>query len=165
MKYYHFFLSLAIIACLLSCGKEKDNGAEQSQDIQDTEEVDFDAILPNTKTFYATMLEDIFCEHYSEIFKGSDYKEGTLSIIKYEFLQEEREQVDSTATERVPEVEVVGSHSYKGTAGYDLSGQKFKAFVTVEGKGYRVRVLRESTMVLSNKSYWEEGSESIRYEE
>ncbi len=165
MKYYHFFLSLALIACMLSCGKEKDNAAEQSKEIQETEEVDIETILPNTKTFYATMLEDIFCEHYSDIFKGSDYKEGTLSIIKYEFIQEEKEPADSTATESVPQVEVVGSHSYKGTAGYDLSGQKFKAFVKVEGKGYLVRVFRESTQVLSNKSYWEEGSKSVHYEE
>ena len=174
MRNNTFFLILAIAFCLCSChkGEEKSAGEEPSVETQ-MEEIEAPQTLPKTKAFYTGLLESFFQEKYSDCFNGSRYVENTVSVIKLEFADEEAndETADSeggeeevVTTEKMGtadgknEVEVVGTHTYVGTGGYEVTGQKFKAIISIAEEGFNIDVYRESTQILTSKSFWEKGS-------
>lgn len=177
MRNNTFFLILAIAFCLCSChkGEEKSAGEEPSVETQ-MEEIEAPQTLPKTKAFYTGLLESFFQEKYSECFKGSSYVENTVSVIKLEFAGEESngEETDSEAKEGEEntaekmgtsdgknEVEVIGTHTYIGTAGFEVTGQKFKAIISIAPEGFNIDVFRESTQILTSKSFWEKGAGNI----
>ena len=173
MKIRHLLLILPLALWLTSCGKSDDGKNAEQAETTPQEEVAVEAprTLPKTKAFYAGLLEEFFQKHYSECFNGSTYTNGTISIIKMAFSdeQEGNENADSTE-EAVPTdnqeltAEIVGTHTYVGPAGYDVTGQKFKAIISVVNNGFKIIPYRESTQVLTSKSFWEKGDEEIVYE-
>ena len=137
------------------------------------EEVNVPQTLPKTKAFYTGLIESFFQQRYSECFKGSRYIENTVSVIKLEFSDEESDdnisdsisdEKEVSAAEKMGtadgknEVEVIGTHTYVGTGGYDVTGQKFKAIVSIAEEGFNIDIYRESTQILTSKSYWEKGT-------
>lgn len=160
--------------CLCSChnGEEKSSGEEPAAPIE-AEEIEAPKTLPKTKAFYTGLLEAFFQEKYGECFKGSSYVENTVSVIKLEFADEAGDGAaadsasDSEAASTAEkmgtadgknEVEVVGTHTYIGTGGYEVTGQKFKATISIASEGFNIDVYRESTQILTSKSFWEKGA-------
>ena len=175
MRNKSFLLILTIAFCLCSCnkGKEKTMDEEPSAETTQTEEVEAPQTLPKTKAFYTGLIESFFQQKYSDCFKGSRYIENTVSVIKLEFSDEESEDnVSDSLTEEKEvstaekmgtadgknEVEVIGTHTYVGTGGYDVTGQKFKAIISIAEEGFNIDIYRESTQILTSKSYWEKGT-------
>ena len=174
MRNKTLLLILATAFCLCSCNREKESSkSEEPSPVAQIEEIEAPQTLPKTKAFYTGLLESFFQEKYSECFKGSSYVENTVSVIKLEFADEsadgEAADKESDDTEAVPtekmgtadgknEVVVVGTHTYVGTAGYEVTGQKFKAIVSIAEEGFNIDVYRESTQILTSKSFWEKGT-------
>ncbi|MBP5387223.1 MAG: hypothetical protein J6Y97_07560 [Prevotella sp.] len=172
MKNRTFLLILSMVLCLCSCKKEAKNSGEDKPAITQTEEIEALQTLPKTKAFYTNLLEDFFLQHYGDCFKGSNYVENTVSVIKLEFADEKMEgesdsETDPTAASTTSkqstsdgknEVEVVGTHTYVGTGGYQVTGQKFKAIISIAEEGFNIDVFRESTQILTSKSFWEKGT-------
>lgn len=174
MRNKTFLLILATAFCLCSChrGEEKSAGEQPSPETE-IEEVEAPKTLPKTKAFYTNLLESFFQEKYSDCFKGSSYVDNTVSVIKLEFSDEESngEETDSEAkneeestaekmgtSDGKNEVEVVGTHTYIGTGGFEVTGQKFKAIISIAQEGFNIDVYRESTQILTSKSFWEKGT-------
>jgi hypothetical protein len=174
MRNKTFLLILTIAFCLCSCnkGEEKSAGEQPSAEIE-MEEVEAPKTLPKTKAFYTKLIEDFFQQKYSDCFKGSNYVENTVSVIKLEFAGEESkgEETDAEAkneeentTEKMGtadgknEVEVIGTHTYVGTGGFEVTGQKFKAIISIAQEGFNIDIYRESTQILTSKSFWEKGA-------
>ena len=173
MKNRTFLLILSMVLCLCSCKKEEKNSGEDQPSIGQTEEIEALQTLPKTKAFYTGLLESFFSQHYGDCFKGSNYVENTVSVIKLEFADEKMEgesDSDNKAEATAPsaskqstsdgknEVEVVGTHTYVGPAGYQVTGQKFKAIISIAEEGFNIDVFRESTQILTSKSFWEKGA-------
>ena len=172
MKNKAFLLILSMVFCLCSCQKGDNNSGEDQPSVDPIEEIEAPKTLPKTKAFYTGLIESFFQQHYGDCFKGSSYVENTVSVIKLEFAGEEAEdETDSASTANTApvtskqntsdgknEVEVVGTHTYVGTAGYDVTGQKFKAIVSIADEGFNIDVYRESTQILTSKSFWEKGA-------
>ena len=180
MKIKPFILIATLSLCLLSCkylGFKSDKEEEANEPPIELSGKEMEALLtlPKTKAFYTGLLESFFQQHYSECFKGSTYKEGTCSVIKLVFSGEEAsEEGDSAATAKEvtkkgatsdgqDEVEVVGTHTYVGPAGYDVTGQKFKAIISIAEEGFNIDLYRESTQILTSKSFWEQGAGNFIY--
>lgn len=161
-------------ACFCSCNKG-DNKSENEDEqtamaVEPEENIEAPKTLPKTKAFYAGLLEEFFEQHYGDCFKGSQYIENSISVIKLEFADEDGDEAaaDSAAAEGSAEknstadgkneVEVVGTHTYIGTGGYEVTGQKFKAVISIANEGFNIDVSRESTQILTSKSFWERGA-------
>ncbi len=171
---------MSLLMGLSSCDKvasffkEKEEAPAQPQHEVMNTDVEPVRELPRSKAFYAGMLEEFFTSHYSECFKGNSYKEGSLSIIKMTFAGEV-ESGDSTIMETVAagsqgpkaptSVDIVGTHAYNREGGLVMSGQKFRAVISLVSEGYAVETYRESTQVLTSKSFWEKSPERLIIED
>ena len=180
MKIRHYLLMLSLLMGLSSCDKvasffkESEEAPAQPQHEVMNTEVEPVRELPRSKAFYVGLLEEFFTAHYGDCFKGCSYKEGSLSIIKLTFAGEV-ESGDSTIMETVAagsqgpkaptSVDIVGTHAYKREGGFDLSGQKFKVVLSLVDEGYAVDTYRESTQVLTSKSFWEKSTERLIIED
>ena len=172
MKNRTLLLILCIAFCCFSCEKDKKKTSEQQPPVAQTEEIEAPQTLPKTKAFYTGLMEEFFQQHYSDCFKGSTYVENTVSVIKLEFADEmDESSADSVSEAETPratskqstsdgmnEVEVVGTHTYIGPAGYNVTGQKYKAIISIADGGFNIDVYRESTQILTSKSFWEKGA-------
>ena len=184
MKMKPFILIATLSFSLLSCqylGLKSSSEDEASVQASDSTDNEAEALLtlPKTKAFYTGLLESFFLEHYSECFPGSTYKEGSCSVIKLVFSGEPEEgdtvaaaEAKKTSAEPMTkgatsdgedEVEVVGTHTYVGKGGYDVTGQKFKAIISIAEEGFNIDVYRESTQILTSKSFWEQGAGNFVY--
>ena len=156
MKISHLFLILSIITCTISC-KNSDNQSTQatteSQSPAEAEEVEVISVQ-KPKAFYVSLI-DAFCqEFYSECFGGSKYVEGSVSVITIEYISNE-------------EVDLVGTFTYLLPSGNGLTGQKFKAHVIdVNPKTgeYEVKFQKETTQILSSKTFWDTATKTFIYE-
>ena len=178
MKIKQFILIGILSISFVSCkylGFKSDK--EQAAPAPETEmEAEAQLTLPKSKAFYTDLLEKFFQQHYDDCFKGNTYKEGTCSVIKLVFSGQNEDaasaetgeasssQPTADATKKdatsdgQDEVEVVGTHTYIGPAGYDVAGQKFKAIISIVEDGFNIDVYRESTQILTSKSFWERGA-------